>query len=158
VLAVHLLAIVETAAVLAAALESAVAGRRGREGIVERLALDLCERVAATGARRQAVNPKLPLPDSELRERAIRLTVPVGVLLAAPAAVVAGALAGQAWIPALTVMLWAAIGPSAALCSVFAVWRGWIRLDDGGGGEDPGTPEPVAGGPWARAHEYRLRR
>jgi hypothetical protein len=156
VLAVHWLALVETVAVLAAALESAVAARRGREGFVERLALRLCERVRATGARRQAANPKLPLPDPVLRERALRLTVPAGVALAVPAALVAGALAGQAWILAFIVVHWAAIGPSAALCAVFAVWRGWIRLDDGGGGGGDDAPEPVPGGPCARAHEFRL--
>ena len=156
-LAVHWLALAETAAVLAAAMESALAARRGREGLVERLALRQCERVQATGARRQAANPKLPLPDRVLRERALRLTVPGGVVLAVPAAVLAGALAGQAWILAFVVVHWAAIGPSAALCAVFAVWRGWIPLDDGGGGGEDDAPEPVPGGPWARAHEYRLR-
>jgi hypothetical protein len=67
--------------------------------------------------------------------------------------------AGLGWslaVAAWGATLWLGLDVLVLAAAILMTWRGWLPPFDGGDGDDDPEPAPEPGGPWARAHVYRL--
>jgi hypothetical protein len=151
---------VELAGLVVLGVQRSVADRRGGEAWLIRGAEPALERALVAGERRQDDDDRLPLnePESRLRLQNLALTASAGLSLPAAAAVVASDLDSEWCIPAFLVTGLLGTDVAVVLALIVALWRGWLPLPDDG--DDDGDPElePVPGGPWTRAHMFRLLR
>jgi hypothetical protein len=124
--------------------------------------------LAQVGRARQQSNPSRPLELTALRRRTGWLSFGLTVVAMAPL-LAAVLVQGRALNPVLAQLLaWALLWSSPLLTAVpvklatfgVAVWRGWVRIDDGrnGGGGDDGRGGPPVPDPPLSVHEYPLAR
>jgi hypothetical protein len=144
---------------LALQVQWRLAERRGRRPWLGLLAGGLIERAEATGAARRAGDPRLPLPDRRIKRRLHSITLAFAVLVAMPA--IAGIVtAGLGWslaVAAWGATLWLGLDVLVLAAAIVMTWRGWLPPFDGGDDDDDPEPAPEPGGPWVRAHVYRLK-
>jgi hypothetical protein len=136
---------VEVAALLALTIQRSVARRRGEMAWLLAAAGPVVARAEDAGRERRAAHPEWPLPDPVARERIVRLTFAMGVLLAVPG-FAAVAASGADWAFAFAVYVGVTfVGTDVALLAaiVYALWRGWLEPPED---DDDGR----------RAHFFRL--
>jgi hypothetical protein len=151
----------ELAALVAVGIQRSLADRRGRESWLIAALTPTIGAATESGEARQAGHPELPLDEGRIQRRIHHLVTACGLVLSVPG--IGAVLASQ--LPAETVVLAFAIatlvGMDVALlvAVIVATWRGWLPLpdDDDGGDDGPGV-EPLPGGPWTRAHQFKLLR
>jgi hypothetical protein len=118
------------------------------------------ERALEAGEERQDRNERLPLGEPESRQRLQNLALSVSAVLSLPGAVavVQSDLASEWCIPAF--LLTGLLGTDVAvvLAVIVALWRGWLPIPDDGDDEGGDDLEPVPGGPYTRAHMFKLLR
>lgn len=152
---------VELAGLVVLGVQRSLAERRGGEAWLIRGAEPALERALAAGERRQDDDDRLPLNEPESRQRLqnLALSASAGLSLPAAAAVAASDLDSEWCIPAFLVTGLLGTDVAVVLALIVALWRGWLPLPDDGD-DDDGDPElePVPGGPWTRAHMFRLLR
>lgn len=152
----------ELVGLLVLGVQRGLAERRGEESwLVAALAPTLGSALEA-GEARQRAHPELPLDEERVRRRIHHLVTVCGLVLSGPglSAVVYTELPTETLLLAFALATLAGMDLAVLMAVIVATWRGWMPLpDDGGGGrdEDP-EPVPLPGGPWARAHVFRLRR
>lgn len=155
----------ELGALVILAVQRSASERRGGEAwLIAGLTPAIVAAMDA-GEARQADHPELPLDELRIRRRIHHLVTACGLVLSAPgiAAVLVSELPGETLLLAFAVATLAGMDVAVLGAIIVATWRGWMPLrddDDGGGGgedEDP-EPEPMPGGPWTRAHQFKLLR
>jgi hypothetical protein len=152
----------ELAGLLVLAIQRGVAERRGEESWVVGAFAPTLGSALEAGKARQAEHPELPLDEDRIRRRIQHLVTVCGLVMSGPG--LSAVLLTE--VPTETLLLAFAgatlIGMDVAVLAAVTVatWRGWMPLPhDGGGGDDPEPePAPVPGGPWTRAHTFRLMR
>jgi len=151
----------ELVALLTLAVQRGVAERAGTESWLVAGLEPAIERAVDAGEARQAGHPELPLDDDRLHRRIHHLVTACGLVLALPG-LVAIARSGLPWetmLLAFAVATLAGIDVAVLGAVIVATWRGWMPLPDDGGDDDEDLePSPLPGGPWTRAHLFRLRR
>jgi len=151
---------VELVALVTLGVQRSLVERRGGEAWVIRGAEPALERALESGERRQDADARLPLGEPESRQRLQNIALTASGVLALPgaAAVVQSDLASEWCLPAF--LLTGLLGTDVAvvLAVVVALWRGWLPLPDDGDDSDDDDVEPVPGGPFTRAHMFKLLR
>jgi hypothetical protein len=153
----------ELGALVILAVQRSASERRGGEAwLIAGLTPAIVAAMDA-GEARQADHPELPLDELRIRRRIHHLVTACGLVLSAPgiAAVLVSELPGETLLLAFAVATLAGMDVAVLGAIIVATWRGWMPLrdDDGGGGEDEEPePEPMPGGPWTRAHQFKLLR
>jgi hypothetical protein len=153
----------ELGALVILAVQRSASERRGGEAwLIAGLTPAIVAAMDA-GEARQADHPELPLDELRIRRRIHHLVTACGLVLSAPgiAAVLVSELPGETLLLAFAVATLAGMDVAVLGAIIVATWRGWMPLrdDDGGGGEDEDPePEPMPGGPWTRAHQFKLLR
>ena len=151
---------IELAGLVTLGIQRSLIERRGGEAWVIRGAEPALERALEAGERRQGRDARLPLGEPESRQRLQNIALTASAVLALPgaAAVVQSDLASEWCLPAF--LLTGLLGTDVAvvIAIVVALWRGWLPLPDDGDDPDDDDVEPVPGGPFTRAHMFKLLR
>jgi hypothetical protein len=151
---------VELAGLVTLGIQRSLIERRGGEAWVIRGAEPALERALEAGERRQGRDARLPLGEPESRQRLQNIALTASAVLALPgaAAVVQSDLASEWCLPAFLVTGLLGTDVAVVIAIVVALWRGWLPLPDDGDDSDDDDLEPVPGGPFTRAHMFRLLR
>ncbi len=151
----------EVGALVMLAVQRGVAERRGEESWLIGVFTPAIATATDAGEARQAAHPELPLDEDRIRRRIHHLVTACGLLFSGPglAAVVTSGLPSETLLLAFAVATLAGMDVAVLIAVIVATWRGWLPLpgDDDDGDEEPEL-EPVPGGPWTRAHLFRLLR
>jgi hypothetical protein len=119
-------------------------------------------RAMVAGERRQDRDQRLPLGEVESRQRLqnVALTASGGLALPGAIAVIQSDLSSEWCLPAFFLTGFVGTDVALVMAIVVGLWRGWLPLPDDGddGGDDDDELAPVPGGPFTRAHVFKLRR
>jgi hypothetical protein len=151
---------VELAGLVTLGVQRSVSERRGREPWLIRGAEPALERALEAGERRQDRDARLPLGEPESRQRLQNVALSASAALSLPgaAAVVQSDLASEWCLPAFFLTGFISTDVAVVIAVIVGMWRGWLPLPDDGDDDDDEDLEPVPGGPWTRAHMFRLLR